>query len=325
MVNRGFLHTCLAFVIAIVPVSANAEEVACPVCGQTFSDETGSCPNDGTDLKMLGKRKDEVDEVDEDPSLPENTEDRGNPSKYQRLDEKMGKRRPVKSKTEKSDYSDRRSRLKKTRRGRSSAAERRRWEKEHAEFVKQDRQLLSEYEAQRASSWKDQERTRLAEARARRDRDAAEARLLNGLGAPLTSLGYRLFWMGEGNDAGAVNAAEIDINLARYRLRAGLSSLIGVRTLSGRDELVFLEHISVGFQKPSRFSPFIVFRGGIGILAGERFGRELVYLLTSIGLEVGIDAWATPWIALTPSMGYERCMLDDAYWNSFTFKISIGF
>jgi hypothetical protein len=321
------------FVLIVVMLFAEvllADEVICPVCGKSFPDDTKTCPNDGTDLKSLGiplekdmakSRQQSETEAEEEPLSDETYKDNEESSKYRRFDQ-GGARRSTKR--DEVNYKDRESRISKATRARSSDEDderRARLER----FNKEDLALLREYEERRALSWENQQRVHVAELRASRDRAAAQSHLLNTLGAPFTSLGYRLFWMTEGDDAGLVNTAEIDLNLARYRLRAGLSTLIGVRSLSDRDELVFLEHVSVGFQWPWRFSPYIAARAGVGALVSERLGEDLVYLLTSVGAEAGIDSWVTPWIAVTPSFGYFRCMINNAYWNSFTFKVSVGF
>ena len=160
---------------------------------------------------------------------------------------------------------------------------------------------------------------------ARGQKTSENTRILNHMGAPLASLGFRVFWMAEGNDSGPVGAAEVEVNLVRYRLRAGVSTLLGLRDLESRNELIFLGNMSIGIQSPKRFSPYIVAKGGIGMSKTERFYTDQLYLLSSLGAEVGVDAWVTRWIAVTPGMGYMRCTADNAYWHSFTGKISIGF
>ncbi len=315
-------------------VEAAASDVVCPVCGLSYPKSTKDCPNDGTDLSLVGREKPtgggdeekaEQEEPDDETDDEREASDSTEPSKYKRIDQQNQRRRATKPQSRQNGYSDRRSRIANDRRGPASATNRGKRNREEQRFSEEERKALAGYEKRRAKEWENRQRLQIGEARARRDRAAAEKYLLYGLGAPLTSLGYRLFWMREGNDAGLVNAAEIDFNLARYRLRAGLSTLIGVRVLPTRDELVFLEHLAAGFQWPWRFSPYVVIRGGVGIMASERFGEQLVYLLTSLGAEVGVDSWITPWMAVTPSFGYVRCMLDNAYWDSFTFKISVGF
>ncbi|MCP4601897.1 MAG: hypothetical protein GY847_15520 [Proteobacteria bacterium] len=313
----------------LVSIEIHAVEKKCPVCGQAFSDDIEACPNDGTNLELLGKpiesddKKDE--ETEDDSQRPGDVKETPKAPKYKRLDQNKSWKNTTKPKSERSQHSDRRSRIAGDRRPKTSELEQRRQEEERRLFLEEDKRLLLEYERRRKRSWDDQKRLHIVEIRASKDRVAAEKRLLNSLGAPLASIGYRLFWMKEENDAGLVNAAEIDIHLARYRLRAGFSTLIGARTLSGRGELMFLEHITIGVQWPWRFSPYIAARGGVGMLVSERFDDKLIYMLTSIGADVGIDSWITPWIAITPSFGYERCMLHNAYWNSFTFKVSVGF
>jgi hypothetical protein len=332
-------------VLALVfsPAPCLAADIICPVCHQRFSDEVEVCPNDGTDLKLLGKpAPDDGGEAagDEekgdgepaegqpgaadgaDDSTPVPPEEKSGGTGYRRLDEEHRRSRGN-ARDRSSAYKDRRSRIATERRGKGASAAKRR--KQAEAFAAADEERMAEYERLRSRAWEDRERLAGVEEQAAADRDAARERLLHGLGAPLTSIGFRMSWMGEGEDAGPLSTFEIDLNLARYRFRAGLSSLVGLRSLDTRDELVFLEHISLGFQWPSRFSPYIVARGGVGMLVTERFGADLVYLMSSAGVEMGIDCWLSPWIAVTPSLGYARYIVSGAYWDSFTFKISVGF
>lgn len=337
MTRFDTLAASSVLIIAVMAIAGPvaAGEVICPVCGKSFPDDTEKCPNDSTDLKTLGiplekkaaERKGEVESEEEEAgesgeaSPAESYSGSEGSSKYKRFD-RGGSRRS--SKPDEANYKDRESRIRG--KGRSRLTEEELAERARRErFKNENTDLLRDYEKRRAASWEDRKRLDVAELRASRARDEAKSHLLNSLGAPLTSLGYRMFWMPEDGHPGIVSTAEIDLNLARYRLRAGFSSLIGVRSLPSRDELIFLEHITIGFQWPWRFSPFVIARGGVGALASERFGEDLVYLVTSVGVEAGIDSWVNPWMAIAPSLGYTRCMIDNAYWDSFTFKISVGF
>ncbi|MDJ0764678.1 MAG: hypothetical protein QNJ97_16990 [Myxococcota bacterium] len=330
-----------ALFLAIVccAVIGRAEEIVCPICGKAFPDTTENCPNDGANLKSLGiplasKAKDEDDTPDiedqdtgmEDPAA--STETTESSPKYKRLDSEKAHRAFKRNdgKKDRTGYSDRFSRVARERPALSSGTKKHRQDAAAALFQEEDLRRRSEYERIRAREWANRRKVHaVKEILAEKDRQKVKDRIVEGIGAPITSLGMRLFWMAEGDDPGLVKAAEIDLNLARYRLRLGLSSLIGVRALDARDELIFLEHISAGFQWPRRYSPFALIKGGIGVLASDRFGSTLVYFITSFGVEIGIDAWISPWISVTPVVGYERCMLDDAYWNSFTYKVSVGF
>lgn len=314
------------------PGMADAGEVKCPVCGEVFDDAQGECPNDGTDLRLVGVRIEKPgDAPDTAETAPgeEPVEGEGEPAggpRYTRHDQ--GGDRQAVSQEEAPTYTDRRSRIHEERRGGTTAAERTKQEDRAARqraFEEEDRRLLAEIAVRRGriASWR--ESGRLAAVEGEKGRLAAETRLLYSLAAPLTSFGVRMLWMGEGRSAGPVSSAEIDINLARYRLRAGFSTLLGIRSVTGRNDILFLESVAVGFQWPWRFSPFLLARGGIGVLVSERFGHDIVDLVTSLGAEVGIDCWATPWFAITPSVGYARVTASDAYWNTFTAKLSVGF
>lgn len=321
--------------LLLIGTPSLAGEVVCSICGKAFPEGTEKCPNDGTDLRKLGieisedtsgdakpsKQKKEEEEIEEPDTEDESEILPADSDQTQTPIYKRGGRRRMKS--GKASYSDRRSRVS-IRRGRAASHEDDD-DEELRKFMEEDERLLAKYEIQRRQSEALRQRMELVEKEASKNRSAERKRLLYGLAAPLTSLGYRMFWMGEENDPGPVNTVEIDLNLARYRFRAGLSTLIGVRTLSGRNELVFLEHVALGFQYPWRYSPYIIARGGVGVLANERFGVSFVNLITSLGAEIGIDSWVTPWIAITTSVGYVRTMMNNAYWNSFTFKVALGF
>lgn len=331
--TRGLAIAAIVVAIGLTnSLWLHAAEVVCSVCGKSFSIDTEICPNDGTDLKKLGIKinvKPESEAQDHGKQATEEVNKKVSPSTEEDDEEakpiykRGGRRRVIKPSS--SSYSDRLSRIG-DRRGRNTGQEEVEGEDEkRLRFMEEDKKLLAQYETQRRQASALRQRMDFLEKKSNKDRKAARRRLLYGLGAPLTSLGFRMFWMGEGNDPGAVNAIEIDLNLARYRFRVGLSTLIGVRSLPGRNELVFLEHVALGFQWPWRYSPFIVVRGGVGVSANERFGVSFVNLLTSVGVDIGVDSWITPWIAITPTVGYTRTMLDNAYWNSFTFKIAMGF
>jgi hypothetical protein len=154
---------------------------------------------------------------------------------------------------------------------------------------------------------------------------ARREELLSSLAAPLTSLGTRLWWMSRERDAGTVVAAEIDINLVRDVLRLGLSSSLGVRFLSNRGDIVFLETLSVGAQLPWRYSPYLTVRAGLGGLSSQSDGQERVNPLGIWGGEAGVDIWLNPWLCLSPSLGYAFILDREDKWHTFTAKLSVGF
>ena len=312
-----------------------AGTVVCPVCGETFHDDLEECPNDGTNLKLVGKDSSTADKVDGADGREDTTHEEapsgqdandGAPIRYKRHDE-GGERMIAPSGGDDRGYSDRQSRLPGDTRIASPAKVKKETRRPAANppAKRSDSAVLVDFESNRRRSWAARESVRLRESNAARDRAAGRKKLLQNLGAPLTSLGGRLFWMGEGNGPGPVGAAEIDVNLARYRVRAGISTLLGVRALDTRNELVFLESLSIGGEWPARFAPYVIAKGGIGVLATSRFGVDQAYLFAAFGGEAGVDAWINPWLAVTPSFGYMRCSVKNAYWNSFTFKVSVGF
>jgi hypothetical protein len=318
----------VALACAVCAGSADAaERVRCPVCGQVFDDTVLTCPNDGTDLEREGKRVEPrgapSPEAGSGDEAADGATDEPSFAKYKRNDVGGDRRRADDAEI---GYDDRRSRLGEDRRGEAAAERKRLLEEKRAQaFAAEDGRLRGEYEARRLKMW---ERRR---ERAEEDRRAAEGfddlkrRSLWGRGAPLVSAGLRISWMREGDDPGPVASAEIDVNFAKTALRAGLSSAIGVRSLSHRDDLVFMESVSVGAQLPWRFSPYVVGRAGIGALATNRFGQDMTYVVRSLGAEVGLDCRIARWLVVTPSLGYAVLAVDSAYWNSFTARLSVGF
>ncbi|MCP4199655.1 MAG: hypothetical protein GY762_21125 [Proteobacteria bacterium] len=305
-----------------------ADEVRCPVCEQAFSKDTDICPNDGTDLRLRGIHiKTERDEAGKEPNPAQSdaSSDTGQKtsgaSKYKRRD--VESRRTQQKKPPNSGYSDRRSRID-VERG-SAEAEQQKRQREKQAFEAEDNRRMEAFESRRVQLWEAKQNQLHEENKAREEKEKALEKLLNSMSAPRISLGFRMFWMGEGNDLGPVSAVEIEANLTKYLFRAGLSTLFGARSVQDRNDFVFLAHLSAGFQWPHRFSPFLVVRAGLGALTSERFGTHLSYLLTSVGFDAGLDSWITPWIAISVTAGYERCMMENAHWDSFTYKISIGF
>jgi hypothetical protein len=307
--------------------------VVCPVCGQVFDESTKVCPNDGSDLVLVGRREEvgsDTDDTDTDSDAAPDAQGANEPEHpavpgYKRHD-KGGERQRTAEPVD-DTHSDRRSRFAEERRGGNPAAEKARREEEERRrlFAADDARMGADFDKRRAALQKERELTAEEEERARLGLAASRARVLHGLAAPLVSLGYRVSFMGEARDEGAVHGVEIDVNLAKTRLRAGFSTFLGARALDRQDELLFLEHVAIGVEWPWRYAPFALLRAGIGGLATRRFGEDSVTLVRSIGVEAGIDCHLSLWTILSPSVGYVRYMVDDAYWNSITAKISIGF
>ena len=329
--GRASVMFCVLITFLIVSVSM--ADVICPVCGQHLDDRVKVCPNDGTDLTLVGGRTHEdsgdTDAKEEGPpsSLDADGEREGDdaPIRYKRHDE--GGDRQIAPPKESSGFSDRESRLLNTERTRASSRPKRR----HARSTKRsskraaNTRVMQEFEKKRLFSWEKRENSRLLASMAGEDRETTQEKLLATLAAPLTSLGGRLLWLGEGRDSGMVGAAEIDVNLMRYRLRAGVSTLLGLRAMTGPNDLVFLESLNVGIQWPSRFSPYGIIRGGIGALLSNDGKSTNAVLVGTVGFDVGIDVWTSPWLVLTPSVGYMGNIRDKKYRNTFTAKIAIGF
>ncbi len=308
------------------------------MCGQIIDEKIEICPNDGTNLKLSGrplnsKQKAEPSDHSADSSYHQDnhSELSTNNGKFQTLGgykrhDEGGLRHPGSEKNS-SDYSDRRSRLPHD----SRTAMPNRRKKTDVGSLQSDRSesednRFEEYKNKRASIWKERESANLDLQQIVEKQKVNAEKILKYRAAPLASLGMRLFFLGEDGHAGPVAGAEIDLHAARSIFRAGISTLIGVRTLPNRNEMVFLEGLSAGIQLPQKVSPFIIAKGGIGMMATNRFETAQFYLLTTIGFEGGIDIWfSKSQTAVSLSLGFMRCTVNDAYWHSVTYKLSVGF
>lgn len=316
----------LALVVLMVCSMAGevlAARVKCPVCGQTFNEDLDLCPNDGTNLELLGKPL-----PDEEPSGPGNDDestaspDGSSANKYKRHDQ--GGERMATPRSSVDTYSDRHARLADDRRGSFTEDEAEELQAK-ALFEAEDKRRSEGYRRQRESAW-GRRHQELADAKTLR-KQLLERReqLLSSLAAPLTSLGTRLWWMSDQGDAGTVVGAEVDVNLVRDVLRIGLSTSLGVRFAAARGDILFLETLSVGAQLPWRFSPYVVGRVGIGGLSYQRAEAETVNPLGLFGVDVGVDVWTNPWLCLTPAVGYAFLLDGKDTWHTFTGKLSVGF
>jgi hypothetical protein len=322
----GNLAPRLAFLLALAATTAATDagadgKVRCPVCGQVFEQEIEVCPNDGTDLHVEGKP------IEAAPAAEagdvEDEGDEGPQPKYKRQD--VGGERQ-RADAEELGYGDRHARLGDDRRGDEGAERRKRAKAERErELAETDARLRGEFESRRRRMWEGRRRRAQEERRAAEGFESLRRTSLWGRGAPLTSVGVRFSWMGEGDDPGLVSSAEIEVNLVKTKVRVGLSSSIGVRALSHRDDLLFLESVSLGAQLPWRFSPYALVRAGVGGLVTNRFGEDLIGVVRSLGVEVGLDCRVTRWLVVTPSFGYASYAIDAARWDSFTAKLSVGF
>jgi hypothetical protein len=316
---------CAAAVLLAGP--ALADRVRCPVCGEEFeTEETQVCPNDGTDLRRDGQPV-QAPAGGEDAAAEAPSTAPGAAPKYRRHD-LGGERKRADEAGE--AYSDRERRIGEERRGQAAAAaaaqkRQKEREREQAEFAAEDERLREGFEERRLALAEQRLNSAMAEWRSGRERSWRDRKSLWERAAPLTAVGLRLSWMGEDGHPGPLTGAEIDLNPIKARLRVGLSSFIGVRQLADRGELAFIEHVSVGFQIPWRYSPYLLARGGIGVLAGERFGETLNRLVRSAGMETGIDCHVTETMIVTPTVGYARYVVDDAYWDTVTLRLSVGF
>jgi hypothetical protein len=341
LLSRRFISAAVLSTLCL-SVSALADSVRCPVCAQDFPIETKECPNDGTDLKLEGKKtvtppvteptSEEQVPAEAKPAAGEET--KNSEGKYTRQDQ-GGRRKRTSSVEDEEDASsaersDRRRRIGPERRGPEGKEDDDKFAEEQERLAREariakDQRLREEYEKKRANNEK-ATRRQAEEAEIRR-RGLAELRWrsLWTQGAPVSSIGARVWWMGEGESPGTVAGAEIDVNFLREKARVGLSTFMGVRSLSDRGDLMFLETVHAGFQYPWRYSPWIVGRAGIGALVENRFDENLTWLVRAVGVEAGVDCRLQPHLVLTPSVGFMRHAVSNAGWNSVVFKFSIGF
>ncbi len=320
----------LAMAMILLGVSMSfAAKIRCPVCRQVFDDKVKVCPDDGTDLTLSGQVVEE--EATDDPApeaieeSPYDDEEDSGGGKYKRHD-LGGDRRRIEAE-EGHVYSDRYRRVGEGRRSPEATAERRKKarEKRKVEFDEKDAGLKSEFEDNRRNMWLRRRQRAFDDKLEAQDVAYLEWLSLWGRGAPIASLGARVSWMGEGSDPGFISGPEIDINILRRKIRLGLSTTMGFRILPDRTDMIFMEHVSVGVQLPWRFSPYLIVKMGLGPLASNRFGNDLTYLVRALGAESGLDCRVARSLVITPSVGYVRYVVDDAYWNSFTAKIAVGF
>lgn len=332
--TSGLFAALLVIAMILCGVSVSfAAKVRCPVCRQVFNEKVEVCPDDGTDLTLSGQvvKEDSKEDGPEPESIEESAyddkENGGGSGKYKRHD--IGGDRQRMEAEEGPVYSDRYRRVGEERRSPAAAADRRRKarEKRKTEFDEVDKGLKLRFEDNRRNMWQRQRQRQRANDDLLEARDVAYLEWLSlwGKGAPIASIGARISWMGEGNDPGFISGPEIDINVLRKKVRLGLSTTIGFRTLVDRTDMIFMEHVSVGLQLPWRFSPYLIARMGLGPLVSNRFGTDLTYLVFALGAESGLDCRVTRSLVITPSVGYVRYLVDGAYWNSFTGKVSVGF
>ena len=321
-----------------------AAQKRCPVCHEVFDDHIHVCPNDGTDLKLLGEKipgadvSDQPEKKASDTSnaneaktvkVPDKTTgdtsvaDQDGEQKYIRHD-RGGRRRRV-DKTNDSDGDYRTDRLRRIHDNRAGAVAAR----------KKEEETSPEFDAQKDAALRDRFRSMHDGAKqpalhapekiiVKSTPEYEREKALWEQAAPVMSIGGRLSWMGEATRPGPVMGAEIDLNLLRSNIRVGLSSFIGVRHVS-RNELIFLESVSIGVQRPWRFSPYLIGRFGIGTIVGQRFGADITNLMRGLGFDAGVDCHVSEAFTVTPAVGYVRYGVRDATWDSVVIKIALGF
>ena len=348
-----FHHFVAAFFLAITLFSfiALAGKIVCPVCGQAFSDDEKICPNDGTDLSIVGKiddspygetdnqinpydekteknkaepneQDDFADKHDSDSSLDEEDQESG---KYKRQDQ-GGKRIRLDGQEDGANYNDRRQRIGEDSNKLDTAAEKRKKaKKKRLLFKAKDDKLRREFERRKQKLIQNRKRRANADKMAKKGFEELLKQSLWAQAAPLSSMGLRLSWMGDAYSSGPLAGPEIEINLLKNRARLGLSTFVGIRSLKTRGDLVFLQSVAIGIQKPWRYSPYVLARAGVGALLSNRFGADITYLMRTLGVETGADCRISKSFVITPSVGYIRFAVNDVHWNSVTIKLTTGF
>lgn len=338
MAGSGVLAKGLIFIVFLCVILAGivvlAAQKRCPVCHEVFDSKVEVCPNDGTDLKLLGASVEEVpDDTQHDDDKRGNhavdspgtgAESGGGTAvehKYIRQDRGGRRKRaqPTESPEGRDERTDRQRRLQDERAGAVAVKKR----EPQADFsYKEDDRLRRRYEKLRRKSEKNRKYSFGEDAATGKQDGLTE--IPDGSVAPLMSIGGRLSWMGEAKNPGPVTGAEIDLNLLRGNIRMGLSSFIGIRHIS-RNEMIFLESITVGMQYPWRFAPYILGRFGVGVIVSRRFGYDVTELVRGFGFDAGVDCRVSKAFIVTPSVGYVRYGISEATWDSVSLKIAIGF
>lgn len=345
MVESGRTRWFAAWVawccLVLMSLIATAAQKRCPVCHEVFDSSVEVCPNDGTDLKLLGEeladpsdsdsevvQSGEVETKNAGPPKQEDTADSNAddadaaPSKHKYIRQDRGGRRKRAVDADATSADERTDRLRRLQDKRAGAGTVKKRVVLPGEEREKDDELREKYRKLRDQM--------LANAPTYTDTvivmdpDLARQKSLWEQAAPFMSAGVKISWMAEGGNSGPVTGAEIDLNLLRTNIRVGLSSFIGIRHV-GRDELIFLESVSIGVQRPWRFAPYLVGRFGIGALVSQRFGEDTTNLVRGIGFETGVDCRISDGLVVTPAVGYVRYGIREAVWDSVTLKLSVGF
>ncbi|MBN2715812.1 MAG: hypothetical protein JXX14_08150 [Deltaproteobacteria bacterium] len=330
------------FCVMIFPWHVAASQKRCPVCHEVFDEDVNVCPNDGTDLKLLGDAVPDVETQGDDLTVPDANDavddsatavpDEGrNPDvhdglledthKYIRHDQ-GGRRRRIEQDGS-TEWDERSDRLRRLHDERAGAVSNRKKEILPEFDARQDAALRALYLQRRQNLLSVDEAPPRRTVHIKAPLDDEEKALWEKA-APLVSIGTRLSLMGEARQPGPLVGAEIDLNMLRSNIRVGLSSFIGVRYVS-RNELMFLESFSIGVQRPWRYSPYISGRFGIGGIVSYRFGENVLNRVRGLGVDAGVDCHVSHAVTITPAVGYVRYAIERVTWDSVAIKIALGF
>ena len=132
--------------------------------------------------------------------------------------------------------------------------------------------------------------------------------------APFMKVGYRRLSLKNldlGQDDFAVNAFELDMyplsrDWVRIASEFSLGAASGTLQGKGSTNLYTTAGWALGFQYPMRVTPFVDFRFGAGLLAGDVAGKTAVTWLWHLGLEGGIELYIVERTFLSLAFGWVR-------------------
>jgi hypothetical protein len=112
------------------------------------------------------------------------------------------------------------------------------------------------------------------------------------------------------------------------QLRLGLLGEGGSRAYAlGRDDLLLRGTLVAGWQGVGllpHLAPFVVATGGLGVLIGQRFSTTLTSLVTSVGLELGLEVNPVRTLHLGAAFGHAITHVDGLRFGVWQVRVFIG-
>lgn len=136
---------------------------------------------------------------------------------------------------------------------------------------------------------------------------------------------WRVYWMTDWHDEGAVNAFDVSIFPLRGPFRLGGSLEAGLRNEATDDDLVLRAYANLGWQRPGRVTPYVVATIGLGTIAQTRFGITDWAVLGSFGLDAGAEVRLGTSFRMGASLGLLRVLARDTRFDSVSIRLSLGF